>query len=40
VRQIFPGEHRVTVGSGQPDTDVAGQSATFQTTSEQVRMPE
>ena len=40
VRQIFPGEHRVTVGSGQPGTDVEVQSATFLTTSEQVRMPE
>ena len=40
VRQMFPGEHRVTVGSGQPGTDVEVQSATFLTTSEQVRMPE
>ena len=40
VRQMFSGEHRVTVGSGQPGTDVEVQSATFLTTSEQVRMPE
>ena len=40
VRQMFSGEHRVTVGSGQPGTGVAVRSATFLTTSEQVRIPE
>ena len=40
VRQVFSGEHRVTVGSGQPGTGVAVQSVTFLTASEQVRMPE
>jgi beta-glucosidase len=29
VRQVMAGSYRVTVGSGQPDTGVAGQSASF-----------
>ncbi len=28
VRQLIPGQYKVVVGSGQPDTGVAGQSAT------------
>jgi len=31
VRQVAVGSYRVTVGSGQPDTGVAGQSANFST---------
>ena len=31
VRQIFAGEHRVSVGSGQPVTGVTAQSAAFRT---------
>jgi beta-glucosidase len=38
VRQIFRGEHRVTVGSGQPGTGVAGNSAVFVATA-QTPMP-
>jgi beta-glucosidase len=29
TRRVLRGQYRVTVGSGQPDTGVAGQSATF-----------
>ncbi|HEY0687335.1 MAG TPA: glycoside hydrolase family 3 C-terminal domain-containing protein [Steroidobacter sp.] len=32
LRQIFAGEHRVSVGSGQPGSDVPVQSGTFTTT--------
>ena len=32
TRQVMAGRYRVTVGSGQPDTGVAGQSAPFTTT--------
>jgi len=32
VRQVFAGEHRVSVGSGQPDSGVPTQSAVFKTT--------
>jgi len=32
VRQIFPGEHRVSIGSGQPESGVPVQSGTFTTT--------
>ena len=40
VRQIFPGEHRLTVGSGQPSPDLpALQSATF-TPAKALRIPE
>jgi beta-glucosidase len=38
VRQIFAGQHRVSVGSGQPDTGVPVQSELF-TTTQVVRMP-
>jgi beta-glucosidase len=31
VRQIFAGEHHVSVGSGQPGTNVPVQTATFVT---------
>lgn len=39
VRQVFIGEHRVSVGSGQPDTGVPVQSATFRTQAT-LRLPE
>jgi beta-glucosidase len=39
VRQVFIGEHRVSIGSGQPGTGVAIQSATFGTRAE-VRLPQ
>jgi beta-glucosidase len=39
VRQIFPGEYAVTVGSGQPDTGVPVQSARFPAT-KQVSIPQ
>jgi beta-glucosidase len=32
VRQVFAGEHRVSIGSGQPETGVPVQSASFTTT--------
>ncbi len=38
LRQIFIGEHRVSVGSGQPGTGVPVQSSTF-TTRREVEMP-
>lgn len=38
VRQIFPGEHRVSVGSGQPESGVPVQSGTF-TTQRQIKLP-
>ncbi len=38
VRQVFPGEHRVTVGSGQPGTGVPTQSATF-VARQEIRLP-
>jgi beta-glucosidase len=38
VRQIFAGEHVVTVGSGQPDTGVPVQSATFKM-QRQIQLP-
>jgi beta-glucosidase len=31
VRQIFPGQYTIAIGSGQPDTSVAYRSATFKT---------
>ncbi len=39
VRQVFAGEHRVSVGSGQPGTGAAVQSAVFVATQE-VRLPD
>ncbi|HEY6641882.1 MAG TPA: glycoside hydrolase family 3 C-terminal domain-containing protein [Povalibacter sp.] len=39
VRQVFAGEHQVTVGSGQPGSGVPTQSTAFKTT-QQVRIPE
>ncbi len=29
VRQVMPGSYKLSVGSGQPDTGVASESATF-----------
>jgi beta-glucosidase len=39
ARQIFAGEHRVSVGSGQPGTDVPVQAGTF-VSEQQVAIPE
>jgi beta-glucosidase len=39
VRQILPGEYRVSVGSGQPGTDVPVQAGTF-AASERVQIPQ
>ncbi len=39
VRQVFAGEHHVSIGSGQPGTNVPVQTDTF-VTKEQVQIPE
>jgi beta-glucosidase len=39
VRQIFSGEHRVSVGSGQPGSSVPVQSGAF-TTQRQIKLPD
>jgi beta-glucosidase len=39
VRQVLPGEYAVSVGSGQPNTGIAGQSANF-AISKVVHIPE
>lgn len=39
VRQVFSGEHHVSVGSGQPGTNVPVQTGTF-VTKQQVQIPE
>jgi len=39
VRQVMPGAYTVSVGSGQPDTGVAHQSASFSVTNA-VKLPE
>ncbi len=38
TRRVLKGQYRVTVGSGQPDTGVAGQSANF-SVDNQVELP-
>src|SRR5262249_2744665 len=39
VRQVVAGEHRVWIGSGQPDTGVAVQTGSF-ATAQQMAVPE